>query len=102
MSSRGHVLTYHQVEAADLALKEYGEYLFDNIILLAPKADSFGSLAVEDIVEFVRSGRNVILTTAKEVGEGMRDLAEQFGVEIDAKGTEIIDHFEREDALDTT
>eukprot|EP01039_Chlorochromonas_danica_P003857 gene3857-4214_t len=100
LASRGHQLTYHQAEATNLELTEYGEYLFDNVLLFAPKVENFGSIDVNGLVEFVRSGKNLLVATAKETSESVRELTEAFGVEVDAKGTEIIDHFERYDELD--
>lgn len=102
LSARGHVLTFHQAEATDIELTQYGEYLFDNIIVFAPKADGFGSIDADDITEFVRSGHNLVVAAAKETSDSIRELTEHFGVEIDHKGTEVIDHFEKEESLDVT
>ncbi|RYH30061.1 hypothetical protein EON65_06465 [archaeon] len=102
MTSRGHELSYKFADAQDLELQKYGEYLYDNVIIFAPKASSFGSLSAEDILEFVRSGHNLIVAAYRETGEGIRAIAEQVGVDLDPKGTEVIDHLEKIDELDST
>lgn len=97
------MLTFFQVESSDLALKSYGENLYDNIVLMAPQVDSFSTISFDDISDFVQeSGGNLIIAVNKDVSDSLREFIETVGVVLDKKGTEVIDHFEREDSLDTT
>lgn len=52
-----------------------------------------GSLDLNAIVEFIDSGRNVLLAANSVVSDTMRALAAEVGVEIDEKGTKVFDHF---------
>ena len=100
LSARGHVLSFYQTESPNLALKRYGEKLYDNIVFFAPSAESFSSISFEDVSEFVQEGGNVLVAGNKRLSDGVRELLESFGVLVDKKDTEVIDHFENFDALD--
>lgn len=56
-----------QAESSELALKLYGEYLFDDIIIFAPKATDFNTITVQDILAFIGDGGNVLLAVNDEV-----------------------------------
>jgi oligosaccharyltransferase complex subunit beta len=101
LASRGHVLSYFQAESPNLALKQFGESLYDNVLFFAPSAESFSTLSFDDFVEFVQEGGNILLAANRKVSDSVRDFLESFGVSLDKKDTEVIDHFEREDSLDT-
>ena len=38
----GYTLTFKTASSPTWGLKKYGEYLFDNVVVFAPKADDFG------------------------------------------------------------
>ena len=101
LKSRGHILTYLQVESPKLKLKSFGEYSYDNIVFFAPSVDKFSSLSFEDITTFSNEGGNIIIAVNREASDSVRELAESFGVAIDKKGTEVIDHFETVSSFDT-
>lgn len=42
-----------------------------------------------------------MIAASREVSDNVRDLIESFGVSLNKKGTEIIDHFEAVEALDS-
>lgn len=100
--NRGHALSFHHAESKAVELVKYGEYVYDNILLFAHKANEFGSIENEDIAEFVRAGKNVLVATGKDTSDNIRELLEKFGVEVDPKGTEIIDHFHNDAMLDSS
>ncbi len=52
-----------------------------------------GGLDVRSILEFVDSGRNLILAGSSQASETLRTLAAEVGVDIDDKGTSVYDHF---------
>ncbi|PNH04740.1 Dolichyl-diphosphooligosaccharide--protein glycosyltransferase subunit [Tetrabaena socialis] len=77
-----------------LKLREYGTWLYDDLVLFAPKAEGFGgSIDQQTILDFVDSGHNVLLAVNSEVSEAMRNLAAEFGVDLDDRGTKLFDHF---------
>lgn len=88
-------------DSAKLKLKSFGEYLFDNIVFFAPNAEKLGSITFDDITSFSSEGGNVLLAVTRDVSDGVRDLAESFGVSVDKKGSEVIDHFETVASVDS-
>ena len=44
------------------------------------------------ILEFIDSGRNVLLAVSSEVSDTLRTLAAEVGVDLDEKGTNVFDH----------
>lgn len=97
MLRRGHVLTFSD---ANTNLKNFGEYLFDNIILFAPKRGDFSSITVEDLKEFIDEGGDMLFLANSEVSDAMRLLAATCGVEFDKKGSSVIDHASFDNELD--
>lgn len=94
LSARGHELSFFQASAKDLKLKVYGEFIYDNIVFFAPNEEKFSSVSIEDFVEFTNAGGNMIFGLNREASEAVRDLVESFGVTLDRKGSEAIDHFD--------
>jgi len=101
LKSRGHNLFYFQPESPELKLKVFGESLYDNIVFFAPTSDRFSSISFDDIVEFSNEGGNILFAVNREVSDSVRDLVETFGFSLDKKGTEVLDHFNGELAVDT-
>ena len=67
LANKGYKLSYMQAESSELMLKLYGEYLFDDIIIFAPKATDFNTLTVQDVLAFIGDGGNVLLAASNEV-----------------------------------
>jgi oligosaccharyltransferase complex subunit beta len=101
LEQRGHKLSFFQTESPALILKKHGEYLYDNIVFFAPTAEAFSTLTFDDFSEFVQDGGNILFGVNRRVGENVRDFLETFGVQLDRKNTDVIDHFDYEDSLDT-
>lgn len=100
LSSRGHTLSFFQAESAQLSLKKFGEYLFDNIIFFAPSTEEFSPISFDDITEFTGNGGNVLMAVNGEMSESVRGFAESCGVEFDNRATHVIDHFLNEPSAD--
>lgn len=76
-----------------LSLKKYGVWLYQNLIIFAPGTDELGGdLSPEAIAEFVDAGGNILAAGSPSVGDAIRDLAAEFGVELDDSGSYVIDH----------
>ena len=101
LTARGHTLTFSTASANKYKLKSYGEYNYDNIVLFAPTVEKLGSINFNDITTFSSDGGNVLIAVSREVSDSVRDLTESFGVSIDKKGSEVIDHFETVASYDT-
>lgn len=87
-------MSYFQSESSDLKLKSFGETLYDNIVFFAPLTDRFSLITFDDLTEFSNEGGNILIAVNKETGDSVRDFVETFGISLDKKGTEVIDHFE--------
>ena len=94
LKSRGYQLTFKMADDANLALSKYGEYLYDNLIIFAPSVEEFGgSIDVNTITDFIDNGEgNVLVATSNEVGDILRDLGMEVGLELDERRTSVIDH----------
>ncbi|KAJ3053217.1 hypothetical protein HK097_004769 [Rhizophlyctis rosea] len=93
LKGRGHELTV-KAATSDLNLVEYEERNYDHLLVLAPKISSFGGpLGVGAVLEFIDKGGNVLVATSSDISEAVRDLAIEFSVDFEEKGTAAIDHF---------
>ena len=94
LKSRGYQLTYKMADDSNLALSKYGEYLYDNLIIFAPSVEEFGgAMDVNTITDFIDNGEgNVLVAASNEVGDILRDLGMEVGLELDERGTSVIDH----------
>ena len=94
LKSRGYQLTFKMADDSSLALSKYGEYLYDNLIIFAPSVEEFGgTIDVNAIVDFIdNGGGNVLVAASSEVGDILRDLGMEVGLELDERGTSVIDH----------
>lgn len=62
--------------------------------MFAPEADALGvGMGVKDIVNFIGSGRNVLVAAGTTTGEMVRTLSNECGVDFDENGTRVVDHF---------
>lgn len=52
-----------------------------------------GSVSVESIAEFIDGGGNVLVSASSNVGDAIRELATEVGIEIDEEGSAVMDHF---------
>eukprot|EP00300_Choanocystis_sp_HF-7_P024811 c2635_g1_i1.p1 GENE.c2635_g1_i1~~c2635_g1_i1.p1 ORF type:complete len:438 (+),score=116.68 c2635_g1_i1:31-1344(+) len=93
LRSRGYTLHFSRADAADLALTKYGEYLYDQLILLAPSVNAFGGgVTTAKIIDFVDSGRSLIVAASPSIGDAVRELGAECGIEFDDSETYVVDH----------
>ncbi|CAM9650987.1 unnamed protein product [Chrysoparadoxa australica] len=98
LETRGHSLTYAMADE-EFKLQDFGEFLFDNIMVMAP---GLHREAAKDIISFVTGGGNAMVFASTDSGEGMRELGSLAGVRFDDKGTQVIDHFAYRDGLEVS
>ena len=55
-------------------------------------AEFGGKLSVEEITDFIDGGGNVLVAANSNIGEPIRALASECGVEFDEEQTSVIDH----------
>ena len=94
LQSRGFQLVYKLADDPSLALSKYGEYLYENLIIFAPSVEEFGgTVDVASITDFIdNGGGNVLVAASSEVGDVLRDLGREVGLELDERDTSVIDH----------
>eukprot|EP01121_Diplochlamys_sp_Union-15-3_P003497 TRINITY_DN1339_c0_g1_i2.p1 TRINITY_DN1339_c0_g1~~TRINITY_DN1339_c0_g1_i2.p1 ORF type:complete len:436 (-),score=70.51 TRINITY_DN1339_c0_g1_i2:60-1367(-) len=93
LKERGYHLSFFMADDPSLALTEYGEYLYDHLILFAPTVDEFGGIIdVHSILDFIDDGHNVLLAADFGVSDLIREIASECGVQFDDEGTKVIDH----------
>ena len=62
LSQHNFELTFRLSDDSSLALSQYGEYLYENIFIMAPTTEEFGGeLSSISIIDFIDSGRNVFI-----------------------------------------
>lgn len=97
---------------ASLTLTKYGTALYKHLILFSPSVEGIiflkltqrlhfyslsiiefgGNVNVQSITEFVDNGGNVLVAVNENVGDAIRELAIECGLEIDEEGAQVIDH----------
>jgi oligosaccharyltransferase complex subunit beta len=94
LKDKGFDITYKLADDANLALVKYGEFLYEHLILFSPSVEEFGgSVDVEAITNFIDNGGNVLVAVNSNIGEPIKDVAMECGVEFDDEKTFVIDHF---------
>lgn len=94
-------LVFRKADDATLSLVKYGEFLYENVIIFAPSVREFGGkLNVKAITSFVDGGGSVLVTGSPAIGEAIRELASECGLEFDEEHSAVIDHhqFDARDA----
>lgn len=93
LQERGHEVTVKAADDPSLQLSRYGEYIYQNLVILAPGVEEFGgALSVEAIVEFIDGGGNVLVAGSRDAADLIRELVTEVGVEMDEEGAAVIDH----------
>lgn len=78
----GYTPSIKSADDSTLKLSKYGEFLYDNILILCPQVDLFrGSTNVKDILEFIDAGNNVLLAGSNQPGSLTTELASEVGFE---------------------
>ncbi|EYU44660.1 hypothetical protein MIMGU_mgv1a0072661mg, partial [Erythranthe guttata] len=94
LQSRGFDLDFKLADDPSIAVKRYGQYLYDGLVLFSPSADRFGgSLNIEGVLDFVDSGHDLILAGDSNASDLIRNIAAECGVEFDEDTSAmVIDH----------
>jgi len=89
----GFDLTYKVADDSTLNIKKYGEFLFDHIVVFSPTVEEFGgNVNVEALTDFIDNGGNILIAGNSNLGEALREIASEVGIEADEEGTYVIDH----------
>ncbi|KAJ8450872.1 hypothetical protein Cgig2_032497 [Carnegiea gigantea] len=84
LQSRGYNLEFKLADDPKIALQRYGQFLYDGLIVFAPTIDRFGgSINQAAVLEFVDSGRDLILALDANASDLIREIAVECGVDFD-------------------
>ncbi|KAL8549752.1 hypothetical protein ACS0TY_008550 [Phlomoides rotata] len=94
LKSRGFDLDFKLADDPAIAVKRYGHYLYDSLILFSPSTERFGgSLDLEGVLDFVDSGHDLILAADSSASDLIRSIAAECGVDFDEDPSAVvIDH----------
>jgi len=93
LQDRGYKLTFALADDPELSLSAHGEFKYDNIIIFAPGVEEFGGAVTSStFIEFIDRGGNLLVATDSSIGDPIREIASECGVEFDEDGTYVIDH----------
>ena len=75
--------------------------MYRSILILAPSIDAFGGkVDTAALLSFADNGGSIFIATDTNVGDVLRDVAAEVGMEIDEAGTKVIDHGNFNEELD--
>ena len=91
----GYTLEYKMIDDNDIKLTYFGEYLFTNIIYMASSYNEDISkkseINIQNLLKFIDEGHDMLLFANKEVGNFLRKLSNEFGVDFDDYNSQIKD-----------
>ncbi|PSS30803.1 Dolichyl-diphosphooligosaccharide--protein like [Actinidia chinensis var. chinensis] len=94
LQTRGFELDFKLADDPQITLQRYGQYLYDGLVLFSPTIERFeGSLNLAAVLEFVDSGRDLILSADVNSSDLIRNIAAECGVDFDEDPSAmVIDH----------
>ncbi|WOK93109.1 dolichyl-diphosphooligosaccharide--protein glycosyltransferase 48 kDa subunit [Canna indica] len=94
LQSRGYDLDFKLADDPALAIRRYGQYLYDGLVLLSPSVQRFGgSLDLAAVLDFVDAGHDLILAADSSASDLIREIATECGVDFDEDpAAMVIDH----------
>nr|XP_025867854.1 dolichyl-diphosphooligosaccharide--protein glycosyltransferase 48 kDa subunit [Vulpes vulpes] len=93
LKDRAFELTFKTADDPSLSLIKYGEFLYDNLIIFSPSVEDFGgNINVETISTFIDGGGSVLVAASSDIGDPLRELGSECGIEFDEEKTAVIDH----------
>uniref|UniRef100_A0A8C1GI71 Dolichyl-diphosphooligosaccharide--protein glycosyltransferase 48 kDa subunit n=1 Tax=Cyprinus carpio TaxID=7962 RepID=A0A8C1GI71_CYPCA len=93
LADRGFDLTFKTADDPGLSLIKYGQFLYDHLIIFSPSVEDFGgNINVETITAFIDGGGNVLVAASSDIGDPLRELGSECGIEFDEEKTAVIDH----------
>jgi len=95
LTDRGYDLTFHKASDSDIPFRDHGEFLFDSLIVFAPKTDNWNEMdfSVNTVLEFIDSGKgNVLVAGDSTMNYFTSAMADECGAEFGSTGNFVIDH----------
>ncbi|XP_051895156.1 dolichyl-diphosphooligosaccharide--protein glycosyltransferase 48 kDa subunit [Pristis pectinata] len=93
LADLGFNLTFKISDDPSLSLIKHGEFLYDHLIIFSPSVEDFGgNINVDTIATFIDGGGNVLVAASSDIGDPLRELGSECGIEFDEEKTLVIDH----------
>ncbi|CAH1421633.1 unnamed protein product [Lactuca virosa] len=94
LQARGFELDFKLSDDPKIDLQRYGQHLYDGLILFSPTTERFGgSLDVAAILDFVDSGKDLIVAADANASDLIRNIAAECGIDFDEdQSAVVIDH----------
>ena len=89
------------ISAFSIKLKEYGEFLYDHIVLFCT-SEADPKLKAGTFLEFFDAGNNLLIAGDIDSTKPFRQIFNNLGVELDEIGSQVYDHFNNSDPYDNT
>ncbi|KAL8480704.1 hypothetical protein ACS0TY_027300 [Phlomoides rotata] len=83
LKSRGFDLDFKLADDPAIAVKRYGHYLYDSLIIFSPTERFGGSLDLEGVLDFVDSGHDLIFAADSSAFDLIRSIDGECGVNFD-------------------
>ncbi|KAK9811519.1 hypothetical protein WJX72_005178 [[Myrmecia] bisecta] len=93
LQTRGYSLDFKRLDGKALQLRDWDDWLYEHVILLASATAPGGAVNAVSLAEFVDSGRNVLVVVDPKVSDEIREFVSECGVDLEAPGTFVTDHF---------
>lgn len=94
LASHGYTLEYKSVSDGSIKVKDYDQWLYEKIVIFASDVSDFGGeLDSAVLAAFVDEGNDLLLAVDSRASEEMRELAAEVGVDVEPRGSAVIDHF---------
>lgn len=91
IQSLGYTVVIKGADDSAVNLSQYGEYLYDNIILFCPTVNSFrAGITKKDILEFIDAQNNLILIGNSNPGTIISQLANEVGFQFKSAANERV------------
>lgn len=100
LASPGNKLEFKSVTDSSIKLRDYDRWLYDKLVIFASGVNSLGGeLDASTLATFVDEGGDVLLAVDSNISDTMRELVAEMGIEVEARGSEVTDHFHYDAAL---
>ncbi|CDR99922.1 related to WBP1-oligosaccharyl transferase beta subunit precursor [Sporisorium scitamineum] len=94
LTSRGYQVDFKAPRDVKPQLVQHDVLSYDHLVLLSPSSKSLATdISSQQLVEYLKSGGNMIVALDSSVSEMHRDFAREFSLEFEEKGSALVDHF---------
>jgi len=103
LGDAGLELDFQVAGSKGLRLKEWDTWLYDSLIVLAPRVEDLGgAIDSKQVLEFIDEGGNVLLAVDEGVSASLRDIATQAGIDLALPKDKVLDHFNKHGSDDAS